>query len=124
MSTCNLVDHLGAPLLWGPEGWECTWCGRLIAESSAEERWAAATADRDMRTLAQLKKEGHRSAKMRGHTLGRWKPTSTNRQDRAAYATCLRCERVVYVSTHPPPNGIDLGGDAVAMNCRDKEHTR
>lgn len=62
-----------------------------------------------MSTLEQLETEGRLSAEMRGHVLGRFID---------GMATCERCGRSVMVLTQPMPNEIDIGGAAVAVNCR------
>jgi len=55
------------------------------------------------------------SAEFRGHTL-----TWTIEGGRAV-GTCLVCGMRVHCTTHPAPNDIDIGGEAVALNCQKKE---
>ena len=33
------------------------------------------------------------------------------------YAKCKHCGKGVWTDTKPPPNGIDIAGEAVALNC-------
>jgi len=62
----------------------------------------------------RLKMEAHEAATWRGHSLSLFK---TERAGRQAYATCGNCPALVAVNTHPMPNGIDVGGAAVALTC-------
>jgi hypothetical protein len=64
-------------------------------------------------TLESLKAEAAEGCEWRGHELATWFG-----DDRAAVATCNRCGMQVAVNVSPPPNGIDIGGEAVALNCR------
>lgn len=65
--------------------------------------------------LDRLKREARTAAMWRGHNLGRFVTATATR----AYATCQNegCTAGVSVDTHPAPNGIDIGGDAVAVGC-------
>lgn len=65
----------------------------------------------DMYRAQTLKDEATDSAVWRGHRLGPWDNNGPTR----AYAEC-DCGASVTVDTNPPPNGIDIGGDAVAIN--------
>jgi hypothetical protein len=77
-----------------------------------------------MPNLDDLKKEADASATWRQHHLGPWDDTrhGSARDLAAGYdrqtsiAEC-RCGAYVQVDTNPPPNGIDIGGSAVAVNC-------
>ena len=73
-----------------------------------------------MRRLAKLKQEAKSSAEFRGHILGKWKsnlifPTAKRAVE---LAICVRCGEWVQVDTCPPPDGIDVGGTAVAVGCK------
>lgn len=62
----------------------------------------------------QLKRRAESSAvSFRGHRLGYWR----NVGNTSAFATCLDCGASAHVCTNPPPNGIDISGSAVALNC-------
>ena len=65
-----------------------------------------------MKRLAALKREGERAAAFRGHRLGAW-----CEGEGSAVAVCVDCGRQVAVAVSPPANGIDVGGEAVAVNC-------
>jgi hypothetical protein len=67
-----------------------------------------------MTELRRLMKEAKDAATWRGHTVGRWKFGKD-----WAELTCKTCGAWVQVQTNPPPNGIDIGGPAVAINCGD-----
>jgi hypothetical protein len=71
----------------------------------------------------KLKEGALRSAEQRGHKMADFDPAiKTARADKsmryAASAVCTRCAAHVMVDTHPEPNGVDIGGKAVAMGCR------
>ena len=76
-----------------------------------------------MTTIATLKRDAGRGARWRGHRLGRWSTPVGAAADDRAYAECRNagCRASVSVDTTPPPNGIDIGGSAVAVNCPDTE---
>ena len=68
------------------------------------------------RSLTSLKKEAATAASWRGHLLGPWEqdgPSFT------ALANCSHpgCQAWVQVCQSPAPNGIEVGGPAVAINC-------
>ena len=65
-------------------------------------------------TLETLKRKGRVAAQARDHHLGNF---MRNQDGTAASAHCQHCNRWVHVNTHPLPNEIDIGGDAVALNC-------
>lgn len=64
----------------------------------------------------ELARQATRTAKFRGHTLSAWQWTHTADRTTGA-ATCHDCHRGAYVDTRPAPNGIDISGDAIALNC-------
>jgi hypothetical protein len=66
----------------------------------------------------RLERHAARSAGWRGHRLGAWQVDGTGR---CSVALCLDCSMGAYVDTAPPPNGIDISGKAVALNCTGKE---
>jgi hypothetical protein len=67
-----------------------------------------------MPTLNTLKRRAARAAKVRGHVLGRFQ---THRKDYSAFTRCKVCGMGVDVITRPLPNEIEIGGQAVALNC-------
>jgi hypothetical protein len=73
-----------------------------------------------MRKLKKLKRQAKSSAEFHGHTLGPWKsnlifPTRTRAVE---LSICIHCGEWVAVDTRPLPNGINVGGTAVAMECK------
>lgn len=69
--------------------------------------------------LDHLMNEAREAAQNRGHTLGPFAPGEFWRERR--YADCTECGMGVAVDPDPPPNGIDISGSAVALNCTGKE---
>jgi hypothetical protein len=63
--------------------------------------------------MQRLKKEALESCKWRGHTMNRFHTIDSTR----AISYCDYCSTSVTVNIHPMPNQIDIGGDAVALNC-------
>lgn len=64
--------------------------------------------------LVRLMAQGERAANFRGHRLKAWQEDPGGFK---ANATCTRCPMGVWVDTWPPANGIDVAGEAVALNC-------
>jgi hypothetical protein len=64
-------------------------------------------------SLIRLARSARRAAKRRGHTLARFRRMA----DTASAARCSVCGAEVFVDARPAPNGIDIGGEAVALNC-------
>jgi len=55
----------------------------------------------------------------RGHDLApfeQWAEGSSRRH--GARAVCRHCTAWVQVETHPAPNSIDIGGPAIAEECK------
>ncbi len=63
--------------------------------------------------FAKLKSEALEACKFRGHDMTHW----TEIHPGIATATCNHCEAFVSVCLNPSPNGIDISGEAVALNC-------
>lgn len=76
-----------------------------------------------MRTLNALKREASKSARFRGHRLS-WRNVY-GRADgpKSQSATCRKCGAGLTVEQSPAPNGIEIGGPAVAVNCGKSVHT-
>ena len=68
-----------------------------------------------MKIERRLKIEALESCKFRGHDMGRFRQHSffLNRH----YSHCKKCNMQVEVNRQPMPNQIDIGGEAVALNC-------
>ena len=64
------------------------------------------------KSLVRLMHEANASAIWRGHVLGTWTGDGPR-----VIAECTRCGRTAHVDAEPAPNGIDVGGEAVAVGC-------
>ena len=53
------------------------------------------------------------SCEWRGHKMGDFEPISPY----VAVSCCKQCNMQVAINTRPLPNEIDIGGEAVAVNC-------
>ena len=71
-----------------------------------------------MTSIATLKRSASEATKWRGHRMGRWVDTISAHKS-ASLRECLDCGAYVMVDTRPMPNGIGIGGSAVAINCGD-----
>lgn len=66
-----------------------------------------------MRKITRLKRETLECCKFRGHAMSRFITDGPY----IATACCFICDRTVTVNSRPLPNEIDIGGEAVALNC-------
>jgi len=69
-----------------------------------------------MASLNTLKRESIESCEYRGHKMGAW---TDGPHSLTSECQCTVCNAWVAVETKPLPNGIDIGGTAVAVNCND-----
>ncbi len=69
-----------------------------------------------MQDLVALKAEATEAASFRGHRLIWCAPWHGERAS-IQRGICERCGMEVDVCNNPMPNGIDIGGEAVALNC-------
>lgn len=69
------------------------------------------------RTLRRLLREAREAARMRGHEIKRAKVERSESRS-TAVLVCRRCGSEVGVDTRPLPNGIEIGGEAVAVGCQ------
>lgn len=69
-----------------------------------------------MKKITRLKKEAHESATWRGHEID-WGHIYHGEGRSLRAGSCRKCGRAVMVNTNPPPNGIDIGGEAIALDC-------
>jgi hypothetical protein len=67
-----------------------------------------------MGKVERLRKEAKECAAFREHTMSKFKTIDV----RHSVAKCLDCGMEVTVNTDPMPNEIDIGGEAVALNCK------
>ena len=66
---------------------------------------------------AKLKAEAIEACQNRDHDMLKWEDDRT--PDRIISTTkCKICDKYVQVNTKPAPNEIDIGGDALATNCK------
>lgn len=71
-----------------------------------------------MRSLHALKMEAAKTMIRRGHRLRYWVNEGPDkRRSTRAHTSCPDCDREAQVNTRPMPNEIDIGGEAVALNC-------
>lgn len=68
-----------------------------------------------MRKQDRLQKEALESCKFRGHKMTRFK--KMGKPLSFSHSQCNKCGKNVYVHTNPPPNGIEISGEAVALGC-------
>ena len=66
-----------------------------------------------MRKLERLAKEARDAATWRGHDLLRGKRLHSH----AMAYDCARCAGYLFVTDNPAPNGCEIVGDLVALNC-------
>lgn len=70
------------------------------------------------KNFAHLKENAEEACESKDHEMGEWEDWAENSEKRMmASSTCTICGKGVYVDTKPDPNGIDIGGEAVALNC-------
>lgn len=67
-----------------------------------------------MTKLKKLQKQALESCVWRGHKMVKWLAYDDN----SATTHCEICKAYVVVKTNPMPNEIDIGGTAVALNCK------
>jgi len=78
-----------------------------------------------MRKIERLRKEALESCKFRGHEMekfrihktGSFRGTIPIKMVRKMSSTCTICGREVTINVRPLPNEIEIGGEAVALNC-------
>ena len=73
-----------------------------------------------MKSLSLLKIKAENYCNSRGHKM-QWEPFfesfTYKHNNQAARATCQNCGMHVACNSHPAPNDINIGGEAVALNC-------
>lgn len=69
-----------------------------------------------MTKLERLRKAALKSCKWREHKMDQFKTVDPSRPHYKE-ATCKRCGMVVGINAKPMPNDIEIGGEAVALNC-------
>lgn len=71
-----------------------------------------------MKTLDELKAEALEACNFREHVMGKWEDSFNTVNGDISYCQCKLCAEWVQVETNPQPNSIDIGGPAVAVNCK------
>ena len=69
--------------------------------------------------LVRLINEAKQSIQNRGHVIDDQWELYAHSYRLTAYIECVRCSKGVQVNTAPMPNQIDIGGEAVALGCKD-----
>ena len=67
------------------------------------------------KAMAKLQRSALESCNFRGHTMSEFRFTGAH----CTASECTKCGMQVACDTHPAPNDIDIGGEAVALNCGD-----
>ena len=72
-----------------------------------------------MRSLAVLRRDAASTTSRRGHRMN-WEYSKRDYADPrcSAIGTCVRCGAWVQIMNDPAPNQIDIGGTAVAVDCK------
>jgi len=69
--------------------------------------------------LRRLRREATESCKFRGHSIS-WGYSHFDGSSRAQQCgECIHCGKTVVIDTNPAPNGIMVGGSALAIGCED-----
>ncbi len=66
--------------------------------------------------ISRLKSDASAAANSRGHDMTRF--IHHEFKNNTAISHCRNCHMSVTVNTHPAPNEIDIGGEAVALTCQ------
>ena len=66
-----------------------------------------------MQKILEMIKEANEACEWRGHEMGGFVAISPY----IAISHCKWCNKQVAVNTNPLPNEINIGGEAVALNC-------
>jgi len=64
-----------------------------------------------MASVKTLRKSALESCTWHGHSMGQF-----HHWPAWAWAQCQNCGAMVHVESNPP-NGIDIAGDAISLNC-------
>lgn len=65
------------------------------------------------RKFTELKRLARDAAQARGHDMGPFCPLTTSAQE----SVCRDCGMTACVDVKPAANGIEIGGEALALNC-------
>lgn len=67
-------------------------------------------------SLNTLRKRALQSTAFRGHVI-KWIAPWHSESKSIQYGICVNCQMEVHINTNPLPNAIDIGGEAVALDC-------
>ena len=67
--------------------------------------------------LASLRYKAQVACKLRGHDMRPFEQSDWYKATKR-YSTCCRCDMQVAINAQPAANEIDIGGEAVALNCK------
>ena len=67
-----------------------------------------------------LKREAREATDWQGHHMRPWELQHRSLHREVWESVCGVCRKSVQIDTNPPPNGINIGGEAVALNCQEK----
>ena len=70
-----------------------------------------------MRKIDRLRLEALDACKFRGHEMGPFHRSDRALHRRTATSECGTCGMMVGIDERPLPNGIEIGGEAVASGC-------
>ena len=70
-----------------------------------------------MKHLGQLRNEANKACKVRGHDTMEWSAPYHGETRSRQCASCSMCGKEVQITMNPLPNEIEVGGEAVALNC-------
>ena len=73
-----------------------------------------------MTRVARLRFEAMQVARCRGHDMGRMTRVFVADGRKTWQSECRKCGAWVQVQPNPAPNGVDIGGEAVALECGDE----
>jgi hypothetical protein len=69
-----------------------------------------------MKHLGHLREQAETACKSRGHSI-EWSAPYHGESQSIQHGCCNHCDREVQIIMNPRPNQIDVGGEAVALNC-------
>lgn len=73
-----------------------------------------------MKHLGILRQEANEACAARGHKVMEWSAPYHGESRSLQHASCSVCGLEVHIRMNPLPNEIEVGGEAVALNCGNK----
>lgn len=104
------VRNVDGVLVLTPSAW-------VIEQVRNHERAAKKEARRVARERAKLEASATETATARGHKLAAWSVPEYASLGVRSSAQCSHCGMTANADTMPAPNGTDVFGEAVALNC-------